>query len=283
MVVSAMAGKTNELVALVQGSRLPLRQCRIRRRRRLGRTGDGGAAGAGAQGYGAQGALLGRVADSAHHRRRAWLGAHRRDRRNAAHRGVRGGRDRGRRRLSGPPQGHGPGDDARAGRLGHVGGGARRGDLGRPLRHLHRRRRRLHVRPAHRAEGAPARQGVVRGNAGNGFARGQGPAGAFGRTGDGEQGQALCALVVRRSGASGARHAHLRRGGDHGAGGCHRHRLLAGRGADHLARGRRQAGRGGRDLHAARRGQHQCRHDHPGRVRRRDDDRHHLHRARGRV
>ncbi len=59
-------------------------------------------------------------------------------------------------------------------------------------------------------KGAPARQGGVRGNAGNGFARRQGLAGALGRTGDGEQGQALCALVVRRSGASGARYADLR-------------------------------------------------------------------------
>ena len=37
------------------------------------------------------------------------------------------------------------------------GGRARRGDEGRPLRHLHRRRRRLHHRPAHRAARAQAR------------------------------------------------------------------------------------------------------------------------------
>ena len=42
-------------------------------------------------------------------------------------------------------------------RVGHVGGGHRGGGQGRPLRHLHRRRRRLHHRPAHRAQGAQAR------------------------------------------------------------------------------------------------------------------------------
>ena len=136
---------------------------------------------------------------------------------------------------------HQPGDDARARRLGHVRGRARRRDFGRPLRHLYRRRRRLHLRSADRAEGAAARQGGVRGNAGDGLARRQGAAGALGRSGNGQQGQALRALVIRRSGAPEAWHAHLRRGGDHGAGGRHRHRLLARRGADHLARGRRQA------------------------------------------
>ena len=47
--------------------------------------------------------------------------------------------------------------DARAGRFGHFGGRPRRRDLRRPLRYLYRRRRRLHVRSAHRAQGAPAR------------------------------------------------------------------------------------------------------------------------------
>ena len=42
-------------------------------------------------------------------------------------------------------------------RLRHVGGRAGRGDEGRPLRHLYRRRRRLHDRSAHRAARAQAR------------------------------------------------------------------------------------------------------------------------------
>ena len=90
-------------------------------------------------------------------------------------------------------------------------------------------------------------------------------------------------LYVRSSfddpAASKARHAHLRRGGHRGTADRHRHRLLARRGADHAARGRRQAGSRGRDLRAAGGRQHQCRHDHPGRLRRHHDDRHHLHRA----
>ena len=76
-----------------------------------------------------------------------------------------------------------------------------------------------------------------------------------------------------------ARHADLRRGGYRGAADRHRHRLFARRSADHPAQGRRQARRRGGDLHAARGGQHQRRHDHPGRLRRHGDDRHHLHRA----
>ena len=41
--------------------------------------------------------------------------------------------------------------------VGHLGGRARRGAEGRPLRHLYRCRRRLHHRSAHRAERAQAR------------------------------------------------------------------------------------------------------------------------------
>ena len=57
VVVSAMAGKTNELVAWCEeaGSHFDNPNTT---RRRLGRTGDGGASRAGAQGHGAQGALM---------------------------------------------------------------------------------------------------------------------------------------------------------------------------------------------------------------------------------
>ena len=50
-----------------------------------------------------------------------------------------------------------PHHHARPRRLRHLGGGAGGGAEGRSLRHLHRRRRRLHDRPAHRCQGAQAR------------------------------------------------------------------------------------------------------------------------------
>ncbi len=92
------------------------------------------------------------------------------------------------------------------------------------------------------------------------------------------------ALVLRRPGgnAAGRRHPHLRRGGDRGTAGRHRHRLFQGRGPDHAAPRRRPARRRGGDLRAARRGQHQCRHDRPEHLRGRRHDRHDLHRAGGR-
>ena len=52
---------------------------------------------------------------------------------------------------------------------------------GRPLRHLHRRRRRLHHRPARRAARAAPGEDRVRGNARDGLARRQGHAGALDR------------------------------------------------------------------------------------------------------
>ena len=52
------------------------------------------------------------------------------------------------RGLPGHAQGDRPHHHARARRLGHLGGRDRGRDQGRPLRHLHRRRRRLHDRPA---------------------------------------------------------------------------------------------------------------------------------------
>ena len=233
VVVSAMAGKTNELVAWCKEAGSHSDNPEYDSVVASGELVTAGLLALVLKDMGLKARSWAGMADSARHRRRAWLGPHRRHRRSAAYRGLRGGRDRRRRRLSGRAQGHQPRDDARARRLGHVRRRARGGDLGRPLRHLYRRRRRLHVRPARRAEGAPARQGGVRGNAGNGLARRQGAAGALGRTGDGQQGQALRALVVRRSRAPEAWHAHLRRGGNHGAGGRHRHRLLARRSADH--------------------------------------------------
>ena len=67
-----------------------------------------------------------------------------------------------------------PARDARPRRIRHLGGGDRRRDQGRPLRHLHRRRRGLHHRPADRAQGAQARPSHLRGNARTGRGRRQG-------------------------------------------------------------------------------------------------------------
>ena len=111
---------------LVQGSGLAFRQPGIRRRRRLGRTRDRRPARACFEGDGAQGPLLGRLADPADHRRRARLGPDREDRRPEPRRRLSARRDRRRRRLPGPACLDQPRDDARARRLGYVGGGARR-------------------------------------------------------------------------------------------------------------------------------------------------------------
>ena len=88
-----------------------------------------------------------------------------------------GGGDRG---LSGHRPGQ-PHHDARPRRLGYLGGGGGGGAQGRPLRHLHRCGRRLHHRSAHRAQGAAAGKNRLRGNAGDGVARRQGPADALRR------------------------------------------------------------------------------------------------------
>ncbi len=52
---------------------------------------------------------------------------------------------------------------------------------GGPLRHLHRRRRRLHHRSPHRPQGAAPSQGLLRGDAGDGVPGLQGSANALGR------------------------------------------------------------------------------------------------------
>ena len=69
---------------------------------------------------------------------------------------VRRGAARGHRRLPGDRPGR-PDHHARPRRLGHLRGRLRRGARGRALRHLHRRRRGLHHRPADHPQGAQAR------------------------------------------------------------------------------------------------------------------------------
>ena len=183
VVVSAMAGKTNELVGWVKEASAPLRFQGIRRGRRLGRAGHVRAPRPRAPGDGPAGPVLAGLADPDPDLRRAWLGPHRR--RSTARGSCAGLRraPRGRRgvRLPGPAPADRPHHHARARRLGHQRRGARGGDRGGALRHLHGRRRRLHDRPAHRPQGAPARPGLLRGDARDGLARRQGAAGALGR------------------------------------------------------------------------------------------------------
>jgi hypothetical protein len=74
----------------------------------------------------------------------------------------------------------------------------------------------------------------VRGDAGNGLARRQGAAGPLGRARHGPWRADLCALQSfdEPDNPQCLRHAHLRRGGNRGKAGRHRHRVLEGRSAD---------------------------------------------------
>ena len=74
-----------------------------------------------------------------------------------------------------------PHHDARARRLRHLGGRGRRGAEGRRVPDLHRRRRRLHDRPAHRRRGAAPHDDQLRGNARDGEPRLEGAADPLGR------------------------------------------------------------------------------------------------------
>ena len=154
----------------------------------------------------------------------------------------------------------------------------------RPLRHLYRRRRRLHHRPAGGSQGAPARQDRVRGHAGTGLPGRQGAAGALGGTRHGARHADLRPFQLRqargyRPARHAAGHADLQRGGNHGKPRRHRHRLFQGRSPDFRAPDRGQAGRCRRDLRAARGRQYQRRHDRAERLRGRQDHRPHLHRS----
>ena len=255
VVVSAMSGATNQLVKWVNEIAPPARSARVRRRRGDRRAGHDRPAGDGAAAGGREGALLGVVADPDPHRRRPRQGAHRRHRhrRDGADHG--GGRGADRAGLPGPLARR-PHHDARPRRLGHLGGGAGGGAQGRSLRHLHRRRRRLHDRSADRREGAEDRPGDLRGDARNGLAGLEGAADALGRAGDESSCARAGAVVVRRrTRQRSARHAGCGRGRNHGPGTREirreRHRLLQGRGQGHRDPRARPAGRGGGDLRAA--------------------------------
>ena len=159
--VSAMAGVTNQLVAWVtRGRRTAARRARVRRRGRHRRAGDRRAARDRAAVDGRPGALLAGLADPDHHRRPRTA--------RPASPAIAGRRDQAPHRWSGEVavvagfQGIEPGSN-RISTLGRGGSDTSAvamavGARGRSLRHLHRRRRRLHHRPAHRAEGPAARR-----------------------------------------------------------------------------------------------------------------------------
>ncbi len=103
-------------------------------------------------------------------------------------------------------QGIGPGQPdrhPRPRRLRHHRGCHCRGGRGRPLRYLHRRRRGLHHRPADRIAGAAAAEGLLRGDARDGLARRQGAPGALGRARHGAQRADLRPLLLHRPGRAG--------------------------------------------------------------------------------
>ena len=238
VVVSAMAGTTNQLVAWTRAA-APMHDAR--EYDAVVASGEQVTAG-----------LLAIALQEMGVNARSWLGWQIPIRTDAAHGAARivdidgarlierhgAGPGGGDRRLPGHRPGQ-PHRDARPRRLRHQRGRDRRGGRRRPLRHLHRRRRRLHHRPAHRAEGAAAAEGLLRGDAGDGLARRQGAAGALGRARHGAQRADLRPLVLRRPGRAGtdrrhraAGHPHLRRGRNRGKAGRHRHRLFQGRGPD---------------------------------------------------
>ena len=156
VVVSAMAGKTNELVGWVRQHLAALRRARIRRGGRLRRERDRRPDGADPAGDRGAGAQLAGLAGAAAHQLEPRGGPHRGDRDRGGWSEVRRGAARGDRRLPGH-QPRGTDHHARPRRLGHQRRRLRRGARGRALRHLHRRRRGLHHRPAHHPQGAQAR------------------------------------------------------------------------------------------------------------------------------
>ena len=183
VVVSAMAGATNQLVEWCRQA-APLHDAR--EYDAVVATGEEVTAGLAryrAGRHGRQRALLAGLAIADPDRQRAWRGAHSGNQRRRADPPLQGDEPgRGHRRLPGPAQADRTHHHARPRRLRHLGGGDRRRHSSRALRHLYRRRRRLHHRPARGAEGAPHGQDRLRGNARARFARRQGHAGALGRT-----------------------------------------------------------------------------------------------------
>ncbi len=210
VVVSAMSGKTNELVEWCRDAS-PMHDAReYDAVVASGEQVTSGLLAIALQAHRHPGPLLAGLADPDQDLRRPRLGADSRDRRHRDHQPFQGPQgSRRHRRLPGHQSADQPNHHARARRLGHLGGGDRGRDPCRPLRHLYRRRRRLHHRPARGSEGAAARQDRVRGHAGTGLAGRQGAAGALGGTRHGAQHADLRPFQLRQ--ARGYRPARHRR------------------------------------------------------------------------
>ena len=214
VVVSAMSGDHQPAGGVLPGAVSAARRARVRRRRRDRRAGDQRAAGDRAADAGGRVALVARLAGAGGDRRRARQGADRGDRRVPADPAAGGRAGPGGGRLPGarPRQ---PRHHAGARRLRHLGGGAGGGIAGGSLRHLYGCGRDLHHRPADRAQGAPARQDRLRGDAGAGLGGCQGAADAIGRARDEGAGPDPGAVELRprggavreRGGQRAARHA----------------------------------------------------------------------------
>ena len=129
----------------------------------------------------------------------------------------------------------------------HLGGGGGRGDEGRRVPDLHRRRRRLHHRPAHRARGAAPAHHQLRGDARDGEPRLQGAADPLGRVRRQVPRAAARAVELHAVGhrhrrGSPVRHAdHFRGRRKNGTSRRIRHRLQPRRSQDHRAGRARQA------------------------------------------
>ena len=282
VVVSAMSGKTNELVGLVQGGRAALRSARVRRRRRLRRAGDLRPPGHRAAGDGHPGPLLAGLADSDPDRRAPMA--------RPASPAIDGasiiegfaqgevavvsgfqGMHRETGRITTLGRG---GSDTSAVAIA-AGIGADRCDIYTDVDGVYT------TDPRIVPQGPAARQGRLRGNAGNGLARRQGAAGALGRARHGAQGAHLRALVLRRPAPNRARPGTLI---------CDEEEIVEQQIVTGIAYSKDEAqitlrrvadkpGVAAAIFVPLADGQHQRRHDHPGRVRRRHDNRHHLHRA----
>jgi hypothetical protein len=171
VIVSAMAGKTNELVGWVEETSPLLRRARIRRRGLLGRERDRRADGADAAGNGRARAQLAGLAGAGADDLGPCLGPDRGDPDRQHHGEVRRRHARGGGRGLPGHQPRGPDHHAGPGRVGHHRRGLRRRLRGGALRHLHRCGRGLYHRPAHHHEGPQARPDRLRGDAGTGLAR----------------------------------------------------------------------------------------------------------------
>ena len=240
-------GRHQRAGALVPGAVAAARRAGIRHRRRHRRAGDERAARHRAPGRAASRRGPGRAGrcrsgPTARTARRGW----RRSMARSWSRRMERRPGAGGRRLPGHRAARAR-DHPGARRVGPVGGGAGGGGQGRPLRHLHGRRRRLHHRPAHRAAGAEARAHLLRGNAGTRLGGRQGVADPLGRAGDEAAGPGAGALLLRGQ----ARLAGGGRGRDRGTAPGQRHRLFPGRRQGDAPAGAGPAGHRGERLRRA--------------------------------